>query len=109
MRKQYPSDVTREQFEVVRPVLERARKHTKPRTVDLYEIFCGVLHVLKSGCQWRMLPDAFPSWQTCYAYWRKWSAKENGKPSLLEEALKKYGRRRSTRPWAGCPDKLPYR
>ena len=66
-------------------------------------------YVLKSGCQWRMLPSDFPKWRTCYDYWQKWSAKEEGKPSLLEEALKKCGRRRSTRPWAGCADDFSYR
>ena len=49
-RKPYPSDVSREQFEAIRPLLESARKQTKPRTLDLYDVFCGVLYVLKSGC-----------------------------------------------------------
>lgn len=69
MRKQYPSDVSRAQFGRIQPLLEKARKKTKPRTVDLYEVFCGVLYVLKSGCQWRRLPEGFPAWETCYAYW----------------------------------------
>ncbi|EAR22624.1 putative transposase [Nitrococcus mobilis Nb-231] len=60
MRKQYSSDITREQFEQIRPLLESARKHTKSRTVDLYEVFCAILYLLKSGCQWRMLPGEFP-------------------------------------------------
>ncbi len=59
-KKQYPSDISREQFEKIRPLLERARKRTKPTTVDLYEVFCGVLYLLKSGCPWRMLPGEFP-------------------------------------------------
>jgi len=29
MRKIYPSDITREQFEVIRPQLEKVRKKTK--------------------------------------------------------------------------------
>ena len=35
MRKNYPSDISREQFERIRPLLEQARKRTKPRTIDL--------------------------------------------------------------------------
>ena len=55
MQNGYPSDISRAQFEEIRSILESARKRTKPREVDLYEVFCGLLFVLKSGCQWRML------------------------------------------------------
>ena len=61
MRKQYPSDITREQFEQIRPLLEGGRKKTAPRKVDLYEVFCAILYLLKSGCQWRMLAEVFPN------------------------------------------------
>ncbi|GFQ64323.1 hypothetical protein TNCT_662311 [Trichonephila clavata] len=60
MRKNYPSDISREQFEKIRPILESSRKKTRPRNLDLYEVFCAVLIVLKSCCQWRMLPKDFP-------------------------------------------------
>ena len=100
MRHKYPSDIHRELFEEkVWPVLQKARKRTKPINVDVYDVFCGILYVLKSGCQWRMLPSDFPKWRTCYDYWQKWSAKQNNDLSLLEEALKKCGRGHTTRPW----------
>ncbi len=54
----YPSDISCEQFALIFPILEGARHKTKPRVVDLYDIFCGICYVLKSGCQWRMLPPA---------------------------------------------------
>ena len=60
MSHSYPSDISREQFARILPTLESARRRTKPRTVDLYDVFCGVLYLLKSGCQWRMLPADFP-------------------------------------------------
>ncbi|WP_197265980.1 transposase, partial [Bacillus thuringiensis] len=53
----YTSNVSREQFELIREDLENARKRTRSRTVDLYEVFCGVLYVLTTGCQWRNLPS----------------------------------------------------
>lgn len=76
MKKGYPSDISREQFEEIRRILEGARKRTKPREIDLYEWFCGVLYILKSACQWRMLPSDFPKWQSVYAYFKIWSYKE---------------------------------
>ena len=37
--KAYPSDISREWFEPIRPLLESViRKRTKPRRVDLYEV-----------------------------------------------------------------------
>jgi transposase len=35
-----------------------------------------------------MLPSDFPVWQSCYAYWQKWSEKPEDASGLLEEALK---------------------
>ena len=60
MSHSYPSDISREQFARILPTLESARRRTKPRTVDLYDVFCGVVYLLKSGCQWRMLPAGLP-------------------------------------------------
>ncbi len=100
MRKTYPSDVSREQFEKIRLMLESARKKTRPRTVDLYDAFCGVLYVLKSGCQWRMLPSDFPKWRSVHAYFQIWSAHAEGRPSILEQALKKNGWRGPKSRWA---------
>ena len=65
------------------------RKRTKPRTVDLHEVFNAVLYLLKSGCQWRMLPEGFPNWVTVYSYFAKWSATDRDGVSALERALKK--------------------
>jgi putative transposase len=30
------------------------------------------MYVVKTGCQWRMLPHDFPKWQLVYYYYRKW-------------------------------------
>lgn len=49
----YSSDISREQFELIRTDLEGIRKRTKPRKVDLYDIFCALLYTLKNGCVWR--------------------------------------------------------
>ena len=90
MRKSYASDISREQFEAIKALLESVRRKTAPRRVDLYEVFCAVLHLLRSGCQWRMLPEEFPKWRTVHAYFAIWSEPREG-GSLLEQALKESG------------------
>lgn len=89
--KKYPSDISVEQFEQIKPLLEQARRRTKPRTVDLYEVFCAVLYLLRTGCQWRALPSDFPKWRTVHSYFAKWSEPNDDGVSLLERALKKSG------------------
>ncbi|HCF6385798.1 transposase [Pseudomonas toyotomiensis] len=42
--------------------------------MDLYEIWCAVLYLLKTGCQWRLIPSDFPRWQTVSRYFKQWSA-----------------------------------
>ena len=85
----YPSDISREQFEIIRPILEGARKRTKPPQYDIYDVFCGILYLLKSGCQWRMIPSDFPPKGTVRYYYDIWSEEDHGAESLLSEALKK--------------------
>ena len=90
MRKRYKSDISREQFKIIEPILLSGRKRTCPRRVDMYEVFCGLLYLLKSGCQWSMLPSDFPAKSTVHYYFKIWNEKpKEEEPSLLERALKK--------------------
>lgn len=52
MKRQYPSDITKEQFEIIEPLLISANKQTSPREINLYHVFCAILYILKTGCQW---------------------------------------------------------
>ena len=89
MRQSYPSDITREQYMVVRHPLETAKKETRPREIDLYDIFCAVLYRLREGCRWRSLPHDFPKWQICYYHYNIWrSAGDEGEESILDRVLR---------------------
>ncbi|MDR1091601.1 MAG: transposase [Prevotella sp.] len=33
----------------------------------------SILYLVKTGCQWHMLPHDFPKWQTVYYYLSKWT------------------------------------
>ena len=87
MRRSYPSDVTREQFEVIRYILTSTSKVTHPMDYDVYDIFCAVLYILREGCRWRSLPHDYPKWQDVYYHFRKWKQKRAGGNSTLDEAL----------------------
>ena len=85
----YPSDISREEYEQIREELERARRKTRPRIYDLYDVFCAVLYVVQGGIQWRKLPRDYPKWQTVYYYFRIWSEKDETGVSILDKALQK--------------------
>ena len=50
-RKPYASDISRDKFAEIEPLLRSIRRSTKPVTLDLYEVFCAVLYLLRTGCQ----------------------------------------------------------
>lgn len=89
MRKKYPSDITREQFEQIRKDLLSARKTTHPRTQDLYDIFCAILYLLKEGCSWRAIPHNFPKWQNVRYHYDIWAALDENGGSVLDTVLRK--------------------
>ena len=46
----------------------------------------SVLHVLRSGCAWRLLPSDWPPWQSVYYYRRKW--RRDGTLERIHAALR---------------------
>ena len=73
----YPTNLTDKQWQVIKNMLdpkERFRKYS------LRSVFDGILYIVKTGVQWRMLPSDFAPRQTVYYYFSKW--KNEG---LLEE------------------------
>jgi len=68
-RKSYSSDLTDSQWKQIKMFFDthRRRQHDLRR-----DILDGLLYLVKTGCQWRMLPGGFAPWQTVYYYFRKW-------------------------------------
>jgi len=58
-RKPYKTDVTDEQWELLRPQLVLP-EGGRPKTTDLREVINGIFYRLKTGCQWELLPHDFP-------------------------------------------------
>jgi transposase len=69
--KRYPSDLTDEEWLAIEPVLPRPSKRGRKRTTDLREVVNAIRYMVRSGCEWRMLPTDFPPWQTVYWWFRR--------------------------------------
>jgi putative transposase len=70
--KTYPSDLTDEEWNLLEPHLPSAKKRGRPRLRSPRQILNAIFYVLRSGCQWRMLPHGFPPWKTVFHYFRAW-------------------------------------
>lgn len=73
MRKLYPSDLLDSEWSSIEKSFEvdyskggRPLKHSKR------EILNAIFYLLRTGCQWRYLPQEFPPWKTVYTYFKKW-------------------------------------
>ena len=91
-RPAFATDLPREQFEKIRAMLEAARRRTRPRKHDLYDVFCAVLYLLETGAAWRSVPPGFPPWRTVHEYFTQWTASNGNQPTLLETALREVER-----------------
>jgi len=89
MRKIYSSDITREQFALISDDLESVKKSTRPRKIDLYEVFCAILYLLKNACTWRNIPGDFPKMGIVRYYYDVWTAKGEDGLSVLDYVLAK--------------------
>ncbi len=80
--KQYSTNLSDSQWNAILDILQdfRKRKHS------LREIFNAIFYLLKTGCQWRLLPHCFPSWKLVYYYFSKW--KSDGTIEMIHELLR---------------------
>jgi putative transposase len=80
----YPTDITDKEWLILEPFVAQG-KMGRPRTHDIRKIINAIRYVMKSGCQWRLLPKEFPPWQTVYDYYLRW--RNNGKWQEIHDTL----------------------
>ena len=73
-RRRYWTDVTEQQWQALKPLLERSAGVGRPTELDLREIINALLYLKQSGCAWRLLPHDFPNWTSVRYYFDKWTA-----------------------------------
>ena len=102
----YPSSMTEAEWTVIEPLLTKARdpRGRKPKH-DRRWMMDTVFYLVRSGCQWRMLPKDFPPWQAVWSVFRR--LRDSGVLERLYEAFLALWRLASSRkaePTAGIVD-----
>jgi putative transposase len=89
MRKPYPSDLTDEQWALIKPLIP-VNTTGRPREVDLREVLNAIFSLNRSGCQWDMLPHDLPAKSTVYDYFKQW--RNDGTWQAILDALRQHVR-----------------
>ncbi len=71
LKRGYPTDVKDEEWRLIAPLLPKQAKTGRPRKTDLRAVINALRYMLRSGCEWRMLPNDFPPYQTVYYWFRR--------------------------------------
>jgi putative transposase len=103
----YPTDLSDEQWDILRlalPPMNKTTNRGRPRT-DLRQLCSALLYLVRSGCAWRLLPRDFGPWQTVYHYFRLWSRQGSWQTihDLLRDTVRTQAGRR-TAPTAAILD-----
>jgi putative transposase len=81
----YPSDVTDAQWALIEPHLPD-HPGGRPRKTDLRDVVNAILYLLRTGCQWRLLPNDFPPRSTVWRYFDEW--RTNGTLEIIHDELR---------------------
>ena len=71
-RKPYDTDLPDAQWAVICVLLANPTRRGAPMEYELREIVNAIFYIVRTGCQWRLLPNDFPKWQATYHHFRKW-------------------------------------
>src|SRR5512138_877257 len=71
-RKAYPSDVTDDEWAFVAPYLTLMTEDAPQREHPLREVFNGLRYIVRTGMQWRYMPNDLPPWYTVYQQTQRW-------------------------------------
>ena len=90
-RRAYPSDLSDKEWRILEPLVPKVKLGGRPAEHGRREIVNAIFYVLRSGCQWPMLPHDFPPWKTVYTYFRNW--RRDGTWERIHNALRQKVRR----------------
>jgi putative transposase len=50
VRKSYPTDLSDEQWEIIKPMIPLAKTGGRPRKTDMNEVLNALLYIVRAGC-----------------------------------------------------------
>ena len=71
-RTAYPSDVSDDEWAFVVSYVTLMTEDAPQRDYDLREVFNGLRYIVRTGMQWRMMPNDLPPWYTVYQQTQRW-------------------------------------
>ena len=71
-REPYATDVSDAEWEFLLPYLTLMKPDAPQRDYPPRELLDATRYLVKTGCQWRLLPHDFPPWNAVYQRARRW-------------------------------------
>jgi putative transposase len=71
-RQPYPTDLSDDEWGLIKPLIPVHRGVGHPQTVDLREVVNAIFYWADNGIKWRAMPHDLPCWSTVYDYYRRW-------------------------------------
>lgn len=102
----YPSSLTDAEWKVVKGVLDEVSDNRGRKPIHAPRLMMdAVFYLVRTGCQWRMLPKDFPPWKAVWSRFR--TLRNNGNLERLYDAIHALWRKaaeRNEQPTAGIID-----
>jgi transposase len=96
-RRCYPSSLTDGMWAIIKPLMpvRDLRKGGRPRTYGDRVVLDAIFYVLRSGCQWRMLPHDLVPFDAAHRWFTTW--RTNGTWDTVHDQLRRQVRTRAGR------------
>ncbi len=68
----YPSDLSDDEWDLIKLLIPVHQGVGRPQEVNLREIVNAILYWVDNGIKWHAMPHDLPNWSTVYDYYRRW-------------------------------------
>jgi putative transposase len=85
-RTPYDTDLTEQQWWLIERLIPPPKFGGRPREVNMREVLNGLLYLVRTGCQWRLIPHDFPNRSTIRHYYDRFRG--DGTWQKIHDALR---------------------